>query len=349
MRLRYSLLLAALVAAPVASGQVLLEENFAYPAGTAMGGTGTSPTPPNATTGWATHSGTTGQLLVDATGLTFTSTPAYPSQSGGAIHLLSSQGEDISHTFAAQTSGSVYVSALVRPDAVPNSAVGSYFLHVAATSVSGTTFRGRVFVAASAVPGNVTFGVSTAGNTPVLGTTNVPLGTTVLVVLRYDIVDGASNDASRIYVLPAGSNIASEPLVPEAVAVDTNTDPADIGAVAIREGTTSAPGGNTGDLTIDGVRVSKSWPAVATASDDVARPGDQQLAVWGRRVRVTMDTPGSLDVALYDVLGRQVATLFQGAASGVAEAMLPEGLTPGVYVVRATGAGFAQSKAVVIR
>ena len=264
MRKALLLGLAALALPAAVSAQVLFQENFAYPAGTPIGGTGASPTLPNATTGWATHSGTSGQLLVNGTGLTFASIPTYPSQTGGSLNLLSTQGEDISHQFTPQvpslTTTSVYVSALVRPDATPNGTNGSYFLHVAQSSVAGTTFRGRVFMGASPNPGNVRFGITVAGNTPVMGTTDVPIGTTVLLVMRYDIVPGTTNDGARLYLLPAGSNIATEPVVPEALAVDLPaSDPTDIGAVAIREGTTGTPAQNSGSQTIDGVRVGLSW------------------------------------------------------------------------------------------
>jgi len=56
-----------------------------------------------------------------------------------------------------------------------------------------------------------------------------------------------------------------------------------------------------------------------------------------------------VNVTLYDVLGREVTTLFAGSASGTVEARLPDGLTPGVYIVRALGNGLAAAKTVVIR
>ena len=55
----------------------------------------------------------------------------------------------------------------------------------------------------------------------------------------------------------------------------------------------------------------------------------------------------SLRVSRYDVLGREVARLFEGGAgAGRVELRVPVGLTPDVYVVRATGTRFAETKLV---
>ena len=254
--------LLGLVTAPIAFGQSLFVENFAYAAGTQVGGTGVVPTGPNPTTGWATHSGITGQLLVGGTGMTFTSTPAYPSQTGGSLALdASTQTEDINQKFAEQTSGSVYVSAMVTPTVVPSGTNGSYFLHVASTSTAGSTFRGRVFMAAGAVPNTVKFGVSVAANVPTFAATEYALGTKLLIVLRYDIVAGATNDLASIYIFEEGANISVEPGTAAASASDTGADPANIGSVALRQGTTNPGTGNetSGGQNVDGVRVGLSW------------------------------------------------------------------------------------------
>ena len=190
--MRTTLLLLTALAAPVAaSAQTLLVENFAYPDSTVIGGSGTSPTAPNPATGWASHSGTPGQIKTGVSdNLTFTSTPAYPSQSGAGIRLFSSRGEDINHSFAEQVEGastvSVYASVLVRPDALPNGTTGSYFLNLANTATAGTTFSARVFMAQGLVdPTRVRFGISTISNVPVFAVGEYALGTTLLLAVLF--------------------------------------------------------------------------------------------------------------------------------------------------------------------
>lgn len=70
------------------------------------------------------------------------------------------------------------------------------------------------------------------------------------------------------------------------------------------------------------------------------------------RVRLVLDEGGPVSLALYDVLGRRIAVLFEGqaAAGAPVEAAFPVGLPPGVYVVRAaTAAGVASRRFTVVR
>ncbi len=353
------LLLAALAAPAAASAQTLLVENFAYPDSTVIGGTGTAPTPVNPATGWATHSGATSQIKPGVTdNLTFTSTPAYPSQSGAGIRLFSSRGEDINHTFAEQTEGaatkSIYVSALVRPDALPNGTTGSYFLNLASTAVTGATFSARVFMAQGLVdPTRVRFGITTIGNVPVFGLTEYALGTKLLIVARYDIVPGATNNNARLYILEEGASIASEPLVPSAQAIDTGTDPANIGSIAIRQGVTGSQ--NAGSQTVDGLRVALSWAATTTTRSD--RPdvltSGLGLAIRGNGgtapvLALTSDAPGTVSVEVFDVLGRRVAAHAVAATAGTPTDVALTDLATGVYVVRAVrGTAVATTRLVV--
>ena len=77
---------------------------------------------------------------------------------------------------------------------------------------------------------------------------------------------------------------------------------------------------------------------VATDGDSPAAPA---LAVWpnptaGRATVSLAHASGTVRVAVYDALGRQVAQLHDGPVT--AEASWPlANLAPGVYVIRATG------------
>lgn len=336
MRLRYSLIVASLLAAPLASAQTLsplpFYEGFGYAAGDTLNGKGS----------WKVHSGTstTNGPTIDGNDLTFA---GYTTSPTGSLAVAGGTGsrKDVNSEFTLVTSGTVYAAAVVNVAAA--TATSDYFFHLAANGLAGTSFRARVGVQTSGA--GFVFTIS-KGGVIAPETTVRTFGTSYLIVLKYTILAGSlgttGNDSVDLFVFPAGASLSTEPSTPTVSATDVTASDINPGAIALRQGAQAY------SLFLDGVRVTTAWP-IATASDDEARPGNNALAIWGRRVRLTVDTPASVNVALYDVLGREVATLFAGSASGTVEARLPDGLTPGVYVVRAVGNGLAAAKTVVIR
>ncbi len=101
-------------------------------------------------------------------------------------------------------------------------------------------------------------------------------------------------------------------------------------------GATPATGTVSGTYTFTGTTAGEGAAATGRMSL-TATPNPVQGAA---RVRFTTATAADVTVAVYDVTGRQVATLFQGAvaADQTVEASLNAAQLPaGVYVVRATG------------
>ncbi|MEL6612279.1 MAG: T9SS type A sorting domain-containing protein, partial [Bacteroidota bacterium] len=90
----------------------------------------------------------------------------------------------------------------------------------------------------------------------------------------------------------------------------------------------------------------------ATATKDGDSGGVELGAVYpnpaNRAVTVPLDLADRADlrVAVYDVLGREVAVVHEGAQSAGAHALTFDtaSLTPGFYVVRAAGAGPVQTQ-----
>lgn len=73
-------------------------------------------------------------------------------------------------------------------------------------------------------------------------------------------------------------------------------------------------------------------------------------ATGSRSVRVRIEGSGeAVRAEAFDVLGRSVGVLHDGAVAGTVEASLPAGLTAGAYVVRVSAAGRTTSHAVVVR
>ena len=211
----------------------LLEENFDY-GGTAGNLTAT-------TVNWAAHSaGGTNPIQYVTSGLTMAS---YASSGVGGAVTVTTSGEDDNRTFTSQSSGPLYLAALVNLSS--GQTTGDYFLHF---KTSGTTFAARVFARNSS--GNLQFGIGTS-STPVWSTTNFSFGTTYLVVAKHNMTTGVSD----IYVLTSCES--TEPVTPLATATGTAATP--LVGVAIRQGSSSnAPAG-----TIDGIRVATNWTDAA--------------------------------------------------------------------------------------
>lgn len=342
--MRTSLLLAMLgLFIPAASAQLLFQENFPYPAGTDLTASGN----------WAAHSSAASNpVKVVASNLTF---PGYPSTGGNAAYLTGGSGgrEDVNRAFAGVSSGSVYAAALIRVDSAGTD--GEYVMHFGPDPV-GTTFRGRVFVRDQGT--GFQFGISKASSAVanvVWDPTTYSFGTTYLVVLKYTIVSGDTNDTTVLYVFKPGDTFATEPATPNASASDTIGSDIVPATISLRQGGSGSPAQPSG-LTIDGIRVTRSFASIATGNEVPSTFVGAHLDVVGTqpggilRVRLTPDVPGAVRLDAYDLLGRRVATLLNDAlGAGEAREVTLSGFTAGVYVLRATGPGISVARPVVLR
>ncbi len=205
--------------------------------------------------GWTAHSaGGTNPITVTSPGLTLS---GYPGSGVGNAVTMTTSGEDDNHTFTVQTTGTVYAAFLVNASDAAVDAIGGYFFHLGPDPVS-TTFRGRVFIKKDA-SNNIAFGFSKAAtadpNVAFTGFT-YSLNTTYLVVVKYTIVDGASNDTCDLFV---STNVPGSEPTPTLSALDNLTQ-SDIspGTVSLRQGTaTTHP-----TVQVDGIRVGTSWASV---------------------------------------------------------------------------------------
>ncbi len=205
---------------------------------------------------WVRHSGTGFPIAYVNTSLSF---PGYVSSNiGGAARFTFGSGsrEDANRPCINYNSGSVYASFLCTINNA-GGATGDYFFHLLDTD-SMTQFRGRIFIKNGGVANTFNIGINkgtTSG--PAYSSTNYPLDSTILVVVKYTFSPGGlANDTAKVYVFQNTSSIpATEPSVPTMVSTDISQgDMARINAVAIRQG-------STGTMTglIDGIRVSNTW------------------------------------------------------------------------------------------
>jgi len=226
---------------------VLLVEDFTY-----------APAALLTANGWTAHSGSgTNAIATSSPGLTFT---GYPGSGVGNAVSLTTSGEDDNRTFAVQSTGSVYAAFLVTVSEASVDPAGGYFFHLGPDPV-GTTFRGRVFIKKDA-SNNVAFGISkalTAAADVVFTPFSYSLNTTYLVVVKYTIVDGATNDTVNLFV--STTVPASEP-APTATATDVTQTDVNPGTVSLRQGAVAtAP-----TVRVDGIRVGTTWADVTSAN-----------------------------------------------------------------------------------
>src|SRR5215203_537284 len=223
----------------------LLVEDFTYAAGSAL-----------TSNGWTAHSaGGTNPIVTSAPSLTLS---GYPSSGIGNAVTLATSGEDDNRAFTTQSTGSVYAAFLVNVSDAVVDPIGGYFFHLGPDPVS-TTFRGRVFVKKDA-SNNIAFGISKGANVApdvIFTPFSYALNTTYLLVVKYTIVDGSTNDTVSLIV--STSVPATEPAAAVAatdIAAQSDVNP---GTVSLRQGSaTTAP-----TLRVDGIRVGTSWASIA--------------------------------------------------------------------------------------
>ena len=237
-----------------------LVENFNYAAAA-----------PLTSNGWNKHSGTTNPILVSAAGLTFS---GYIGSGVGNAALVNNTGEDLNKPFGADiNSGSVYASFLVS---VTATAPLVYFFHLGyyvdqvapVYTALSTAFRARTYIAPGTDPATqFKLGLAFNASTVTQGeTTNLTIGQTYLVVVKYKFITGDFNDEVSLFVYSTTDAIpTSEPATPT-LGPFTNTvsgtvpaptaDAPVLQAVVLRQDSASQR------ITVDGIYVRTVWNLV---------------------------------------------------------------------------------------
>lgn len=320
------------------------EENFDYLAGDSL----------NAKYGgWTAHAqvGTLPPKVI-AQGLSY---PGYPSSGiGNAVQLLS-VGEDINRKVPTAadsiTSGSAYVSFLVRVDTAKT---GDIFLHLGQYSFTSTSAqRARVYVkAASTGSSNIAFGVFKGSSTtvvnPVYTDTIYKKGTTYLVVLKYNFVPGTTpNDFCNLWVNPAIAPTEPAPALTDSSY--TVSDLFSVGTVCLRQGTTTS----SPSVIIDGIRLAKSWNAAigqVTAVNDPAnkvvefRMNQNYPNPFNPTTKISYALPmaANVKITVFNTIGKEISTLLNSSQNqGYHELNFDASNLPsGMYFYRISVSGY---------
>lgn len=212
---------------------------------------------------WVTNTGTGNFIQVSAGSLSYT---GYPSSGiGNKIDIISTaaSAEDTFRNFQTQTAGTTYAAFMVNVAnttglAANSSTTGDYFAGFI-NSTSTTLFADRVTIRAGSVANTYQLGFRATGNAAnvqTFSTTDLPVGTTALVVISYQIVAGSANDICNIWVNPTITSPEPAPTLTQVSAADNP----DVGRFFIRQGNAGTP-----NASIDGLRVGTSWASLISA------------------------------------------------------------------------------------
>lgn len=260
---------AMMLLASGAFAQSVFVEQFPYTVGGLVANSGGN---------WTNSSGTAGTFVTinDPLSLSGLATSAGVA---AKVDAVLAGGEDVGRNFTAITGDNqvIYASFLVKPTTDPTSTAGTYVAHFFEGN-SGTNFRGRLFLSATAGGTRVGGAISGAAGAYNATPTVIANGATALVVMRYTVGTAATAGDDTFVGYVQTTPTATEPGSPEFTAV-AGTDVANATGVArfaLRQGSVA----NSGAYTIDEVRVGRTWADVVP------------LAVTGPEITVT-DVTGS--------------------------------------------------------
>lgn len=249
--LTMSLFAMATLIGTTANAERLLTENFEYNLGNLY-----------SQGGWLKY-GTqaAGPVQVIDNALTY---PDYQDKAvGKAVHLTQvASGEDLMRAVSATaiTSGKVYLSALVKVNAVADD---QYFLAFIQPTSAGIVDKKtppentRLIASKGSADGKFVFKISRNSATLFESTEEFELGKTYLVVMSYEFKEGTKNDVVQLWVNPAVASTEPKPNAAINSATHTGADMKSFQAIELRQGSSSTKVGP--EVIVDAIRVGTAW------------------------------------------------------------------------------------------
>lgn len=249
--LTMSLFAMATLIGTTANAERLLTENFEYNLGNLY-----------SQGGWLKY-GTqaAGPVQVIDNALTY---PDYQDKAvGKAVHLTQvASGEDLMRAVSktAITSGKVYLSALVKVNAVADD---QYFLAFIQPTSAGIVDKKtppentRLIASKGSADGKFVFKISRNSATLFESTEEFELGKTYLVVMSYEFKEGTKNDVVQLWVNPAVTSTEPKPNAAINSATHTGADMKSFQAIELRQGSSATKVGP--EVIVDAIRVGTAW------------------------------------------------------------------------------------------
>lgn len=259
-----------LFAIPHVNGASLMNENFDYVAGGLY----------NQGDWWKYASNPNAPIQVVDGALTY---PAYQATAKGkSVKIINeASGEDLQKKFTADddkiVEGTIYYSALMKVEEMSATAPG-YFMCFTGGTINGSvndgragSENGRLFVK-PASEGKFFFGISRSGATPVYTSQEYSFGTTNLVVVKYEFIEGTTNDRVSIYVNPESTTL--DPATADAIYGTGNDSDAStkngFQAIELRQGGSSTKAVPV--VVVDALRVATDYASLFSPSVPVVVP-----------------------------------------------------------------------------
>jgi hypothetical protein len=301
--------------------------------------------------GWTTHSGTTGQLSIITSSSDNGSSLSYPglaTSTGNRTSMIAGNTEDVNFPLTTPLSGVVYYSALIKVlDATQldlnTSTTGSYGLSLTSVASATTTaFQARIYTKQGTNASNFQVGILNGSGgtaTPTFITNDLSIGTTHLLVVKYDL----STNTASLFVDPTPG--LTEPSANVTNATGTTAAPTTIAGFVIRQGGTATTG--SGNVEIDEIRVSNTFELVTP----VGTMATNQNQISGLQVypnptknilNITTDLNSTKNVEIYDMIGKKVLVENTQSQLNVSS------LVTGMYIVKITEDGKTSTKRIVI-
>ncbi len=214
-------------------------------------------------TGWVSHGGAAGQITPsptasdDGNSLSFS---GFQASVGNRILLVAGNNQDVNKALTGITGTGYYSLLLKVTNTTGMNASGDYFAGFGINNLSSlTTFAARLFVKPGSVANTFKLGIQNyTGGTPTqtYGAADYPVGTTVLVVVKFNTT--TSPYTASLFVNPVPG--AAEPASIASNNSGTTTNFTTFGSLFLRQGG-SLPS-TTGNLEIDEIRAGSTWASV---------------------------------------------------------------------------------------
>ncbi|MEO0074775.1 MAG: T9SS type A sorting domain-containing protein [candidate division WOR-3 bacterium] len=312
--------------ANIGLSQVVFEENFNYAAND-----------PLTNYGWTAHSGSgTNPIRVYSPGLTYA---GYAGSGIGNAAKVDTAGEDINKTFASQSSGTIYTAFMMNVQKATTA--GDYWFHLSTSPLSTYEFVARTHIKRDA-SGNLAIGLGKRQSDTTFSGYNYTLNTTYLVVIKYEIISGDSNDRLSLFIFSSGVP-STEPTTPTiGPIIPISSDPAHIGSVVLRQGTAA----NAPRVIIDGIRVATTWAGAVSGIEEnsLLKPDSKQIVLsiqpnpfsYSTSINFNINPNEVKRVLIHDVTGKTIKTISQPNSNSIIWDSRNENgnlVAPGIYFV----------------
>lgn len=291
-----------------------------------------------ASSGWEHHSGnTTGEIVTTTGSLNY---PGITSMGNKALLDSNIHFEDVNLAYLTPVTTTTYVSAIINyVDASDLSANGDYFFGFGATAgTSLTQMYTRIHAATGSTPNTFKLGLMNAGGNGgslTFDTTDLPFGTPVFIIAKYDVATGESS----LWVNPTVGS-STEPTATLSNNTSANKA-ASIASIFLRNG------GNTGKVEIDEINLALNWADVNYVNASTKENNIEGLNMFPNPandvLNITSNSVADKNVQLFDLTGKKVLNVTTVSQVNVST------LKAGIYVAKINEAGKTATRKVIIK